>query len=433
MLESLNVISQQTVTERVLGKPNLSIKNYLFYGGIGHGSYCKVQVVKNKSNNKFYALKYIAKSQTSDRLETIVRERNILSSLNNPFLCNLLYAFQDNSHMYLVLELERGGDLRHYLKTRVLSKAAIRVLMAEIACGIGYIHSNSIVHRDIKPENVLIDVKGHAHIGDFNVATRISPDRPTITRISGTFNYLAPEMHQQVPYTEQVDWWALGVVFYEAVYGCLPFEGSTATEMLQQMYKGPNYTNHGADMGQVTQPCITAIDALLQIQPHNRIKSHFELFHLEFFEGVSRALVIELLTEPSPLNVNQDDLLFFNDKIIRDYKRSNDLVSHSRWKLSDSYKYHGNQCITKLKVCGDAISRKLVKTAHKGTNMSTMAYDRNKFEPYDYENPDTLAGSNFEQKMGNLKIEETKASAMVEHEYPVQDRRLFLNMLKGQS
>lgn len=72
--------------------------------------------------------------------------------------------------------------------------------------------------RDLKPDNILLDEQGHAHLTDFNIATIINNSKP-ITSIAGSFAYIAPEVLQKRGYLESVDWWSMGVVIYELLFG----------------------------------------------------------------------------------------------------------------------------------------------------------------------------------------------------------------------
>lgn len=112
----------------------------------------------------------------------------------------------------------------------------MRFWMAELGCALKYIHSQGIIHRDLKPDNVLLDSEGHVHLADFvrdhlslsthltatnvayqNVASDFRPGKP-LTSKSGTLAYLAPEVYEGTGYYNEVDWWSLGVTFYECIY-----------------------------------------------------------------------------------------------------------------------------------------------------------------------------------------------------------------------
>ncbi|KAI8640368.1 kinase-like domain-containing protein, partial [Parasitella parasitica] len=74
--------------------------------------------------------------------------------------------------------------------------------------------------RDIKPDNILLDQDGHVHLSDFNIACSIPEkhEKPLIS-LSGTAAYFAPEYFKHHGYNEDVDWWSLGITFYECIYG----------------------------------------------------------------------------------------------------------------------------------------------------------------------------------------------------------------------
>ncbi|CAN6663166.1 hypothetical protein TRVA0_034S01640 [Trichomonascus vanleenenianus] len=269
-----------------IASTNVFIDSYNFYEVLGQGAYCKVRIVQNKSSRQYYALKYMPKNQPTSRLKTVAQERNILSSIRHPYVCNLRYAFQDPQFLYMVIDL-MAGDLRYYIKRYTLSESAVRVIIAELSCAVEYLHEQGIVHRDIKPENILLDSEGHPHLADFNVATRLTYNNPVIRGISGTFSYLAPEMHQGLPYTEQVDWWALGIVFYECMFGRVPFrtKDHSSVSMLKLMTRRVIFPSTNP---RVSGSCMEAISRLLQVNPVDRTRDCYALIGLAFFGGMTR-------------------------------------------------------------------------------------------------------------------------------------------------
>lgn len=87
---------------------------------------------------------------------------------------------------------------------------------------LSYLHSKHVIHRDIKPENLLLGVHGELKIGDFGWSVHAPGNRRTT--MCGTLDYLPPEMIEGETHGEAVDLWALGVLTYEFVEGCPPFE-----------------------------------------------------------------------------------------------------------------------------------------------------------------------------------------------------------------
>jgi serine/threonine kinase 32 len=204
----------------------------------------------------------------SESVRNIIRERRMLEHLNHPFLCNLRYSFQDVEYLYLVVDLMNGGDLRFHIQRKSFTEEAVRFWMAQLACALRYIHSQGIVHRDLKPDNVLLDSEGHVHLADFNVASDFKPGKP-LTSKSGTLAYLAPEVFRGSGYYSEVDWWSLGVTFFECIYGKRPFEGKTHEELADNI--GAANPHYFITKPPVSMPCLHAMTSLIEKDRRKRI------------------------------------------------------------------------------------------------------------------------------------------------------------------
>ncbi|KAF2796214.1 kinase-like protein [Melanomma pulvis-pyrius CBS 109.77] len=245
---------------------------------VGKGAFGKVRIVERKDTGLTFALKYIRKDEVvrSESVRNIIRERRMLEHLNHPFLCNLRYSFQDIEYLYIVVDLMNGGDLRFHISRKTFTEDAVRFWIAQLGCAVRYIHQQGIVHRDIKPDNVLLDSEGHVHLADFNVASDFTPHKP-LTSKSGTLAYLAPEVYEGKGYSCEVDWWSLGVLFYECIYNKRPFEASSHDSLAQKISKGePTFPVTNPP---VTMPCLHAISSLLEKDRKKRIGAiGFETF-----------------------------------------------------------------------------------------------------------------------------------------------------------
>ncbi|ODH45282.1 AGC/YANK protein kinase [Paracoccidioides brasiliensis] len=273
--------------KQVCSSDAVNLNHFRLLRVVGKGAFGKVRIVERKDSGLTFALKYIRKDEVvrSESVRNIIRERRMLEHLNHPFLCNLRYSFQDIEYIYLVVDLMNGGDLRFHISRKSFTEDAVRFWIASLACALRYIHSQGIIHRDLKPDNVLLDSEGHVHLADFNVASDFKPSKP-LTSKSGTLAYLAPEVFEGSGYLNEVDWWSLGVTFYECIYNKRPFDGRSHDALSENVRRvQPKYyvTNPA-----VTVPCLRAIASLLEKDRTKRIgAAGFDSFESHpFFEDI---------------------------------------------------------------------------------------------------------------------------------------------------
>ncbi|KAL2817324.1 kinase-like domain-containing protein [Aspergillus granulosus] len=275
---------------QVTSDNEVNLNHFRLLRVVGKGAFGKVRIVEKKDTGLTFALKYIRKEEVvrSESVRNIIRERRMLEHLNHPFLCNLRYSFQDIEYIYIVVDLMNGGDLRFHISRKCFTEDAVRFWLAELGCALKYIHSQGIIHRDVKPDNVLLDSEGHVHLADFNVASDFRPGKP-LTSKSGTLAYLAPEVYEGGGYYFEVDWWSLGVTFYECIYNKRPFEGRSQDVLSENIKRAqPKYfvTNPA-----VSIPCLRAMSALIEKDRSRRIGAiSFESFTShEFFADIDFA------------------------------------------------------------------------------------------------------------------------------------------------
>ena len=164
--------------------------------------------------------------------ESIMSERNLLSTLNHSFIVNMYFAFQDFYNLYLVMDLLTGGDLRYHISyKKTFTEQETKFFISNMILALEYIHSKNIIHRDIKPENLVLESNGYLRITDFGVAKINEKDNSSET--SGTPGYMAPEVILILNHTFVSDFFALGVIGYEFMLGYRPYLGSSRNEIKQ--------------------------------------------------------------------------------------------------------------------------------------------------------------------------------------------------------
>mmetsp|Transcript_5242 Transcript_5242/g.5649 ORF Transcript_5242/g.5649 Transcript_5242/m.5649 type:complete len:388 (+) Transcript_5242:73-1236(+) len=214
----------------------LSVNNFQYQHVLGSGGFGKVWKVMQKKTKRTFAMKELSKARiiTKKSVDAVMNERQLLSQLKHPFLVNMIYAFQDRENLYLVMDLLSGGDLRYHIaKHKTFSEQATKFFVACILTSLEFIHSNGILHRGVEPENLVFDEKGYLRLTDFGIARVLRPENSTET--SGTPGYMAPEVMCRQNHGVAVDYYALGVIAYECMFGRRPYVGTNRKEVRDQI------------------------------------------------------------------------------------------------------------------------------------------------------------------------------------------------------
>ncbi|CAI8033378.1 Serine/threonine-protein kinase Sgk1 [Geodia barretti] len=236
-------------------------------------------------------------------------ERNVLlQNVTHPFLVGLHYSFQTSSKLYFVLDYVNGGELFFHLqRERVFEEPRARFYAAEITSALGYLHNLNIVYRDLKPENILLDAQGHIILTDFGLCKENISHGDTTTTFCGTPEYLAPEVLKKQDYGRPVDWWCLGVVTYEMMYGLPPFYSRDVAEMYDNILHKPlRLRPH------ISPSARNLLEGLLKKDKTQRLGSEQGDYHIimahPFFRAINWDLLHKKKLQP-PFNPNvRDDL-----------------------------------------------------------------------------------------------------------------------------
>jgi serine/threonine protein kinase len=186
------------------------------------------------------ALKTLIKEElVKDGAERQVRrEIEIQQNLRHPNVLRLYGYFHDKNRIFLILEFAGLGELYKQLcKAGKFSEKRSARYTDQMADALAYLHSKHVIHRDIKPENLLLGLNGELKIADFGWSVH-APGGRRSTRC-GTLDYLAPEMVEERPHNERVDHWTLGVLLYEFLCGCPPFEDRVSANPTKGMRRLP--------------------------------------------------------------------------------------------------------------------------------------------------------------------------------------------------
>lgn len=218
------------------------------------------------------------KVRSKDKIQS---EVEILSQMNHPNVARLVRAFENENNVYMVMDLCENQSLIELMRNRKrLTEIEVRSYIAQLAQGIQYIHSKNIVHRDLKLGNLFLTQNMQLKIGDFGLSEKITYPNQKCNSLSGTPNYIAPEILTKVGHSYEVDIWAIGVIAYTMLVGSPPFQAKTSkatcNRIKQVLYSIPRHL-------QLTRACQDFIRCCLQKVPSERIKID-QIFDHEFFQ-----------------------------------------------------------------------------------------------------------------------------------------------------
>ena len=272
------------------------IKGYKFEKIISENEISKVYLASRIKDGIKCAIKQIDKSVLSDKRykKYLNNEIFILRHINNEYTIKLYDMTSDLNYIYLVFEYCNGGDLQMCLKRQLelhkhsFSQEQVQHIMKQVISGFVYLHSSKILHRDIKLENILVQfpteedknnlniLKAKIKITDFGFSRYLKGDN-LAKSVLGSPNSMDPHILKKMAridndndyaYDQKADIWSLGVVTYELLIGCPPFEASSYEELLDKIEKGKYRIPHQVIL---STEAISFLNGMLQYNPENRL------------------------------------------------------------------------------------------------------------------------------------------------------------------
>ncbi|XP_078090915.1 microtubule-associated serine/threonine-protein kinase 1-like [Mustelus asterias] len=299
---------------------------------ISNGAYGAVYLVRHRETRQRFAMKKINKQNLilRNQIQQAFVERDILTFAENPFVVSMFCSFETRRHLCMVMEYVEGGDCATLLKNiGALPVDLAQMYFAETVLALEYLHNYGIVHRDLKPDNLLITSMGHIKLTDFGLSKiglmslttnlyegHIEKDAREFLdkQVCGTPEYIAPEVIVRQGYGKPVDWWAMGIILYEFLVGCVPFFGDTPEELFGQVISDDIMWPDGDEA--LPADAQHLISSLLQPNPLDRLGTGgtYEVKQHGFFKDLDWTSLLRQKAEFIPHLESEEDTSYFDTR-----------------------------------------------------------------------------------------------------------------------
>ena len=184
------------------------------------------------NSGKVYAIKIIKKVKII-KGQLLANEVRIGTKMHHQNILGIKEVYEDMKTISFVMDYCEGGDLFDFIiknPQRKLDDINTIDILIQILSAINYLHNEvKICHRDLKPENFLITINEEnrpiVKLIDFGLAQYICRGQKMRGKI-GTTMFMAPEILLKQPYDEKIDLWSTGIILYNMITGCEPFNNS---------------------------------------------------------------------------------------------------------------------------------------------------------------------------------------------------------------
>jgi serine/threonine protein kinase len=225
---------------------------------IGRGGMADVWIGKSYGASgfeKIVAIKLLAPYNVDkeDFQRALTDEARVLVHLKHPNIVDVYDLNFEAENPYLVMEYVEGTEFRDILralraKKQVLPLPLANYVISEVSKALSHAHERKdpqtgqplqIVHRDVSPSNILISSQGDVKLSDFGIAkSALQSGHTQVGLIKGKFRYMSPEQAEGRALDGRSDMFALGLVYYECLFGVPAYDGSSDVGILQMARTG---------------------------------------------------------------------------------------------------------------------------------------------------------------------------------------------------
>uniref|UniRef100_A0A3Q2XQJ2 non-specific serine/threonine protein kinase n=1 Tax=Hippocampus comes TaxID=109280 RepID=A0A3Q2XQJ2_HIPCM len=283
---------------------------------ISNGAYGAVYLVRHKETRQRFAMKKINRQNLvlRNQIQQAFVERDILTFAENPFVVSMFCSFETRRHLCMVMEYVEGkrkGD-----KIGLLFAMFSVIFQHLLITSMGHIKLTDFGLSKIG----LMNMTTNLYEGHMEKDTREFVDK----QVCGTPEYIAPEVILRQGYGKPVDWWAMGIILYEFLVGCVPFFGDTPEELFGQVVSDDIIWPEGDDA--LPMDAQDMITHLLRQSPLERLGTGgaSEVKQHAFFVGLDWNGLLRQKAEFIPQLDSEDDTSYFDTRSERYHHMASD-------------------------------------------------------------------------------------------------------------
>ena len=276
---------------------NISFDDFTIKDIIGRGNTCKVLLSLCSKNLKFYVIKSISKSNleiniNEEENETLYSNlKNRLANLYYHFLNNIEFCFQTEEKLYFAFPFIEGESLYNLIKKeKNLDENKVKFYSSIIALSIKYLHFNHISNKNFSSKNIFIDKDGYLKIYPFHLGNILPLKKDYLEKILQKYKneYTPPEIYLELNVNKKIsDWWNLGILIYEMIFGITPFYSDSNTKLKNMIC---NQELKIPDKPHISETCKDLIKRLLNKKYNERLgfnNDFEEIKNHEFFKDIN--------------------------------------------------------------------------------------------------------------------------------------------------
>lgn len=278
-------------TQRLFGLPRNFHDKYVLGKPLGAGSYGVVSEAIDKDTRDVFAVKSIPKKPKRGQLNTkyllkLQNEIDIMKRLGVSLNIVYLYtAYEDDTHVHLLMEACTGGELWDRVKRGQYNEAEAAKLVRAMLRTVAQCHAKNVMYRDVKPDNFLFLNKTPSSplkATDFGLAT-IYQEGVNYSQRCGTPAYMAPELILQ-NYGPKCDMWSVGMCAYQLLTGRLPFWDDVRGHTMKEVWKAVLYDDINLEPSSpiwqnISEGALDLVGKLLDRDPDTRLSAEEALAH----------------------------------------------------------------------------------------------------------------------------------------------------------